>query len=191
MFGVEVQYAKWDESLLLWEILVEDAKTGRQTKWLSNVLFDNGGGFHRPKYANIPGRDVFEGPQIHTARWREVDLKGKCVALIGTGPSAAQVGPKIQPLVRQLYVFQRSSGHVLPRNNYVFSTWTKLLFQWCYPLLWLYHVWYFWFVSVQTEHFGTSKISANTGMIVRLNQAHVDARDEREPGNARRWYCIP
>ncbi|KAL6246549.1 hypothetical protein RBB50_006787 [Rhinocladiella similis] len=145
-FGVEVLHAKWNEHILLWEVLVEDRKSQKQTKWLANVLFDNGGGFHRPKYANIPGKDMFKGEQVHTAMWRdELDLKDKRVALIGTGPSAAQVAPQIQPLVKQLYVFQRSSGHVLPRNNYAFGTWMKLLFKWCYPVLWLYHVWWFLF----------------------------------------------
>lgn len=153
VFGVEVIYAKWRGDLVLWEILVEDRQTNVQTKWMANVLFDNGGGFHRPKYSDIPGRDDFGGKQIHTALWPDdVDLRGKRVALIGTGPSAAQVAPKIQPLVKQLYVFQRSSGHVLPRNNYTVPTWMKLVFEWCYPLLWAYHVWWFLFVSDHRMH---------------------------------------
>ncbi|EXJ66474.1 uncharacterized protein A1O5_10626 [Cladophialophora psammophila CBS 110553] len=148
IFGVEVHYAKWCESLSLWEILIEERKTGKRTKWLANVLFDNGGGFHRPKYANIPGRDSFKGVQVHTAKWPDdIDLRGKRVALVGTGPSAAQVGPQIQPIVKQLHVFQRSSGHVLPRNNHVIPSWRRKVFEWCYPLLWVYHVWYCWFFN--------------------------------------------
>ena len=127
---------------------MEDRATGRKSRWIANVLFDNGGGFHRPKFANIPGRENFTGEQWHTADWRtDYDLTGKRVAIIGTGPSAAQVGPKIQPIVDKLYMYQRSSGHVLPRNNHQVPQWKKIIFRWCYPVLWIYHVWWFIFVS--------------------------------------------
>ncbi|CAG9975613.1 unnamed protein product [Clonostachys byssicola] len=144
VFNTYVHEARFNEETLLWEILVQSKKTGEKVKWIANVLFDNGGGFHRPKYAKIPGRDIFRGEQWHTSEWpQNVDLTGKRVALIGTGPSAAQVAPKIQPVVDKLYMYQRSSGHVLPRQNFEFPSWVKTLFSWCYPLLWLYHVSYF------------------------------------------------
>ncbi|KAF7555500.1 hypothetical protein G7Z17_g2138 [Cylindrodendrum hubeiense] len=144
-FNTYVHEARWNEQTLLWDVLVEDRKTGQKTKWIANVIFDNGGGFHSPKFANIPGRDSFNGEQWHTAEWpADADLRGKRVALIGTGPSAAQVAPKIQPIVKQLYMFQRSCGHVLPRNNQDIPSWKRTLFQWFYPILWLYHV--SWFV---------------------------------------------
>lgn len=126
---------------------MEDRKTGQRTKWIANVIFDNGGGFHCPKYANIPGRDNFKGEQWHTAEWpADADLKDKRVALIGTGPSAAQVAPKIQPIVKQLYMFQRSCGHVLPRKNHDIAGWKRTIFRCFYPILWLYHVSWFIFV---------------------------------------------
>jgi len=141
LFNTTVHEARWNEDTLLWEVLVEDRKTGQKTKWIANVLFDNGGGFHRPKYANIPGSSNFKGEQWHTAEWpSDADLTGKRVALIGTGPSAAQVAPKIQPIVKELYMFQRSCGHVLPRNNHTIPGWERTLFRWFYPILWLYHV---------------------------------------------------
>ena len=44
----------------------------------------------------------FDGPAFHTARWRhDVDLAGKRVAVVGTGCSAIQVVPAIQPIVEQ------------------------------------------------------------------------------------------
>ena len=191
VFGVEVHHAKWNEDILLWEILVEDRQSQKQTMWQANVLFDGGGGFHRPKYASIPGKDIFKGEQVHTAVWRDdLDLKDKRVALIGTGPSAAQVAPRIQPLVKQLYVFQRSSGHVLPRNNYVVPRWMKLLFKWCYPLLWLYHVWWFLFVSWSSIAQWISRTDLGSSP-VRSEQEDVACRDERESSHARCEYCFP
>ena len=147
-FSTNVHEARWNEKTLLWEVLVEDRKTGQRTLWIANVVFDNGGGFHRPKYAKIPGIESFKGEQWHTAQWpSNADLRGKRVALIGTGPSAAQVAPKIQPVVKQLYMFQRSSGHVLPRNNAAIPQWKRSLFGWLYPVLWIYHMSWVIFVS--------------------------------------------
>jgi cation diffusion facilitator CzcD-associated flavoprotein CzcO len=64
-----------------------------------------------PSMPSLPGLASFAGPAFHTAAWRhEVDLTGKQVAVVGTGCSAIQVVPAIQPLVAQLDVYQRSPG---------------------------------------------------------------------------------
>ena len=64
-----------------------------------------------PRYPDWPGLDDFTGPKFHTARWEhEHDLAGKVVAVVGTGSSATQIVPAIQPIVKQLYVFQREPG---------------------------------------------------------------------------------
>lgn len=142
-FKTHVISAHWDDVNLLWKVLVEDMDTLRRTLWIANVVFDCGGGFHRPTYAKIPGVEKFKGEQWHTALWPDnADLSGKRVAIIGTGPSATQVAPRIQPIVKKLYIYQRSPGHVLPRNNCLTPTWQKLLFRFCYPLLWLYHMYF-------------------------------------------------
>ena len=46
-----------------------------------------------------------------------MDLAGKRVALVGTGCSAIQTGPSIQPEVAQLDVYQRSPGWTLPKRT--------------------------------------------------------------------------
>ena len=62
-----------------------------------------------PRVPPIPGLDTFAGPVFHTARWRhDVDLAGKRVAVIGTGCSAIQVVPAIEPVVGHVDVYQRS-----------------------------------------------------------------------------------
>ncbi len=71
-----------------------------------------------PRYPDWPGLDDFEGPKFHTARWEHHhDLTGKVVAVVGTGSSATQVVPAIQPIVQQLYVFQREPGWVMPKGE--------------------------------------------------------------------------
>ena len=45
----------------------------------------------------------FAGPAFHTAEWRhDIDLAGRRVAVVGTGCSAIQVVPAIQPLAGHL-----------------------------------------------------------------------------------------
>jgi cation diffusion facilitator CzcD-associated flavoprotein CzcO len=71
---------------------------------------------------NVTGLPSFSGEMFHTARWRhEVDLTDRRVALVGTGPSAIQVAPAIQPIVRQLDIYQRSPGWTLPKMDFAYS----------------------------------------------------------------------
>ena len=46
------------------------------------------------------------------------DLEGKTVAVIGTGASAIQFVPKIQPKVEKLHLFQRTPAWVAPRGTH-------------------------------------------------------------------------
>ncbi|MEV0298215.1 NAD(P)/FAD-dependent oxidoreductase [Nocardia sp. NPDC050710] len=72
----------------------------------------------RPKLPEIPGISAFDGVTMHTARWdHRQDLRGKRVAIIGTGASAVQVIPEIAPKVARLTVFQRTPIWCLPRPD--------------------------------------------------------------------------
>ena len=71
-----------------------------------------------PQIPDIPGLDDFDGHVFHSARWdHDADLTGKRVASIGTGASAIQYVPAIQPEVERLHVFQRTAPWVLPHSN--------------------------------------------------------------------------
>lgn len=65
---------------------------------------------------DIPGMDKFKGRMHHTAQWPKegLDLKGKRVAVIGTGSSGVQVIQEIGPIVGQLTVFQRTPNIAIP-----------------------------------------------------------------------------
>jgi cyclohexanone monooxygenase len=55
---------------------------------------------------------------MHSARWDHThDLIGERVAVIGTGASAIQFVPGIQPVVDHMTVFQRTAPWVLPHRN--------------------------------------------------------------------------
>jgi len=64
--------------------------------------------------------------------------------MIGTGPSTAQVAPKIQPIVKQLTLFQRSPTFVFPRRDEPIDPRLILLFTWFPPLLLFYHLYLYY-----------------------------------------------
>ena len=67
---------------------------------------------------DVPGLDSFEGTAFHSAQWdHDHDLTGERVAVIGTGASAIQFVPEIQPRVEKLHVFQRTAPWVIPHRN--------------------------------------------------------------------------
>jgi 4-hydroxyacetophenone monooxygenase len=65
---------------------------------------------------NIPGIESFQGVITHTAGYDEsIELKGKKVAVIGTGASSAQVVANIAGEVGEMVVFMRSKHWMI--NN--------------------------------------------------------------------------
>ena len=115
--GVTVEEATWDESRHVWHIRLDDG-TAREC----NALVSAVGFLNLPRYPDWPGLDRFRGPKFHTARWEhQHDLSDKVVAVVGTGSSATQVVPAIQPIVGHLYVFQREPSWILPKGERDFT----------------------------------------------------------------------
>ncbi|PQE05678.1 flavin-binding monooxygenase protein [Rutstroemia sp. NJR-2017a BVV2] len=141
-FNTEVLRAVWDDSRLLWFVETVDLPTKTRRIWSSHVLISAAGAFTVPKKADISGLNDFQGESWHSGEWpKNADLRGKTVAVIGTGPSAAQFIPNIYPDLEALIVYQRSPGHVLPRNDKVVGWFTKWMFAnvpfWQSSLRWL------------------------------------------------------
>ncbi|KRF19955.1 4-hydroxyacetophenone monooxygenase [Nocardioides sp. Soil797] len=115
--GVEVTGAAYDEAARTWSVTLADGSSLE-----CDVLVPAVGQLSRPGFANIPGRESFAGDAFHSAEWNhDVDLTGKRVAVIGTGASAVQFIPAIQPEVGHLDVFQRSAPYVIPRPDRKFG----------------------------------------------------------------------
>jgi cation diffusion facilitator CzcD-associated flavoprotein CzcO len=111
--GVAVDSARWDDDRHVWAVTL-----GTGTVVECEVLISAVGFLNVPRYPGWPGLDSFEGPSFHTSRWEhEHDLSGRTVAVVGTGSTATQVIPAIQPTVGTLYVFQREPGWVLPKGE--------------------------------------------------------------------------
>ncbi len=106
----EVIDASWDDAAALWHIT-----TTRQIL-NAEILVSCAGPLTEPIYPDVPGLDSFRGKTFHSNRWdHEHDLSGERVAVVGTGASAVQIVPAIQPRVENLVVFQRTPGWVVPR----------------------------------------------------------------------------
>src|ERR1700712_3846788 len=117
-FQTEVIESVYDEARALWKTTVRGAD-GKTETIVSNVVITAGGQLSRPRLPDIKGIETFKGQSFHSATWdHAVDLKGKRVALIGTGASAFQFVPEIAPVVAHLTVFQRTAPWLGPTANY-------------------------------------------------------------------------
>lgn len=114
-FGLEVQKATYDESKRSWSITAK-TRNGALEDVQGNILIVAVGQLNLPLIPKIDGVERFRGRSFHTATWPDdLDVKGKRVALVGTGPSAVQVGPAIAESVDSLHVFQRSGNWIAKR----------------------------------------------------------------------------
>ena len=113
-FGATVTSATYDEASGTWGIV-----TAEEEQFEGRYLVASTGVLSVPFFPDVPGRDDFEGVQHHTGRWpaEPVDLRGKRVAVIGTGSSGVQIVPAIVDEVASLTVYQRTANWCTPLNN--------------------------------------------------------------------------
>jgi cation diffusion facilitator CzcD-associated flavoprotein CzcO len=108
----EVLKMYWDPEKLRWEIETSQGTLS------ADVVVSATGPLSDPKMPDVPGLADFPGKVFHSARWNhDYDLTGKRVAMIGTGASAIQIVPSIQPKVDSLTLFQRTPPWVMPRMD--------------------------------------------------------------------------
>ncbi|WP_405820676.1 NAD(P)/FAD-dependent oxidoreductase [Streptomyces sp. NBC_01390] len=106
----DVKKLTWDAGRLVWVI---ESSSGTL---LADLVVSAAGPLSDPKVPDVPGLDTFPGKVFHSARWdHDYDLRGKRVAIVGTGASAIQIVPAIQPDVSRLTLFQRTPPWVMPR----------------------------------------------------------------------------
>jgi cation diffusion facilitator CzcD-associated flavoprotein CzcO len=124
-FGQAVQRADFDEGSSQWTVTLDNGDTVD-----SRFLIAATGQLSLPSDPRFPGLESFGGKVFHSARWdHDYDLRGKRIAVVGTGASAIQFVPKIAPLVSQLYVLQRSAPYVLPKPDRAYTPLEKYLYR--------------------------------------------------------------
>src|SRR3712207_620436 len=124
VFGADVTSARWDDAARRWQVRTTAGE------FRSRVLASAAGALADPTYPDIPGLDSFEGTVMHSARWdHSHDLRGERVAVVGTGASAIQVVPAIQPIVDSIAVYQRTPAWVVPRTDHPVKPWMQRLYR--------------------------------------------------------------
>ncbi|HEY1831434.1 MAG TPA: NAD(P)/FAD-dependent oxidoreductase [Acidimicrobiales bacterium] len=123
-FDHAVDEARWDETGGQW--LVRAGGEEYQAPYLIWAT----GSLSEPATPDFPGLDQFRGKIFHSARWDHAyDLRGKRVAVVGTGASAIQFVPQIQPVVEHLYLHQRTPPWISPRGDRKVSRLRKALYR--------------------------------------------------------------
>jgi len=108
---------QWDRKRQVWVIHTE-----KKGNFEAQIVINASGPLSTPVIPNFPGRESFQGKTFHTNNWdHSYDYRGKRVAIIGSGASAAQVIPAIADKVGALHVFQRTPHWVMPRPDRRFS----------------------------------------------------------------------
>ncbi|ENU29975.1 hypothetical protein F991_02462 [Acinetobacter sp. CIP-A165] len=128
-FGTELTNAAWDNQRNLWVI---DTNKGQ---YLSRTVVFATGPITEAQIPKLDGLETFKGEMFHSAKWNhDYDLTGKRIAVIGTGASAIQFVPQIQPLAKELYVYQRTAPWVVPKPDTDLGEVSKSLIA-KYPLI--------------------------------------------------------
>jgi cation diffusion facilitator CzcD-associated flavoprotein CzcO len=124
-FGHLVQRADFDEATGRWTVRLDSGDTVG-----SRFLVAATGQLSLPADPTLPGLESFNGKAFHSARWdHDYDLRGRRVAVIGTGASAIQFVPQIAAQVAQLHVLQRSAPYVLPKPDRPYTPLEKYLYR--------------------------------------------------------------
>ncbi|HEV7679773.1 MAG TPA: NAD(P)/FAD-dependent oxidoreductase [Candidatus Dormibacteraeota bacterium] len=123
-FNHELREACWDESRKRWIV-----ETSGGT-YVAQVLVAATGALSEPKTPPLPGLENFRGTVFHSARWNhDHDLRGRRVAVVGTGASAIQFVPRIRPQVAHLDVYQRTAAWIMPHPDRPLRRWERRIYS--------------------------------------------------------------
>ncbi len=116
-FGAEVLSTTWIEERHTWQI--EILSEGGRERLEVPVVVSAVGQFGVPSVPSFDGLDRFRGQLFHSSDWPAgLDLKGRSVAIIGTGASSMQIAPSIAGNVGKLDIYQRSPQWARPIPRY-------------------------------------------------------------------------
>ncbi|KAI9825594.1 MAG: hypothetical protein M1819_000490 [Sarea resinae] len=113
-FDTVVTDAQFNENTGKWTVKTADGRTAYARHLIVAA------GFAAKRYVPAwPGIDSFKGVIHHSSFWPDegVDVKGKKVAVIGTGASGVQVTQELAPIAGELKVFQRTPNLTVPMGR--------------------------------------------------------------------------
>jgi cation diffusion facilitator CzcD-associated flavoprotein CzcO len=95
-----------------------DITTSTGERWSARYLVMASGQLSRPRPPDFPGLERFRGDWAQSSQWtHDIELKGRRVAVIGTGSSGVQTVPVAAEVAEHVYVFQRSPNFIVPAWN--------------------------------------------------------------------------
>ena len=117
-FGTRIASAHFNETTQRWLVTTEQGE-----KIDTQYLVACCGMLSAPLTERFPGQASFKGTIVHTGLWPKegVDLKGKRVAVVGTGATGIQVIQTIASEVGSMKVFSRTPQYVVPMKNPKYS----------------------------------------------------------------------
>eukprot|EP01084_Bolivina_argentea_P076263 138190_1 len=147
-FNTQVVQCKYNSNTCKWTLT-----TRKQTQNTNSQVFESieanfvvsaAGLLNVPKYPTAIGNiNNFKGKIVHSAEWDHTyNFDNKKVALIGTGCSSLQVTPNLckKYNMEYLHVYQRTPGHVFPKEHRNFSMFRQYLYYY-FPFMLKLHRW--------------------------------------------------
>lgn len=113
-FNTRVIGSQFDNESKMWTVKTEDGRTAR-CKYLINAI-----GFAAKRhFPDWKGLTDFKGELHHSSFWPDegVDVKGKRVAVIGTGSTGIQIAQETAKDAASVTVFQRTPNLCLPMRQ--------------------------------------------------------------------------
>jgi cation diffusion facilitator CzcD-associated flavoprotein CzcO len=169
-FNTPIDAMRWLPDLACWQVDV----TGQEPVLARHVVLATGP-LNKPLIPDIPGVQDFAGVAFHSNQWRgDVDLRGKRIAVVGTGASAVQIVPEIAPDAAHVDVFQRTAAWVLPRWDQPYGALRRWAYRWV-PGLQRASRWrVYWFNELVGMGFMGSK--RMQGMLMKLSVHHLKSQ---------------
>ena len=123
-FNHAVTLAAWDDEQQHWRL---ETSGGTIT---ARFMVSGMGGLSEPSIPPIAGLENFKGTYFHSATWNhEHSLKGRKVAVVGTGASSIQFVPRIQREVGELQLYQRTPPWIMPHRDKRLEAWKHVLYN--------------------------------------------------------------
>lgn len=116
--NTSVETMTWNDATAKWDLDIVRGD-GKKERVSTNFVIGATGLLRVPQMPPIAGIEDFKGPWFHSTAWRkDIDLKGKRIAIIGTGASANQIVPQIAKTADEVIIFQRTPHWMMSHPKY-------------------------------------------------------------------------
>jgi dimethylaniline monooxygenase (N-oxide forming) len=104
-----------------WEVIVKNLSEEKLETYNFDAVLVCNGHFSTPSFPHYPGRNAFEGRQIHSHDYRRPEMfRGKNVLVIGAGPSGVDISQEIAKCANKvLWSNHLEVQKVLPTTNII------------------------------------------------------------------------